>query len=358
MFLMKGLLLLVNRGKIKYRDVVEVQKMKKKKVTIKEVAKLSEVSIATVSQILNGHEAKFNKQTVAKVFAAKEKLNYEPDYFARRMVIKNSKTIGVLVPDVTNPFFNTLIRGIERELYKAGFMTLLCNADLEEEKERSYLNELTRRGVDGFIIANSAISDQEINEHLRKKEKPFIIIDQKKAEGFSDAVVTDDFLGGQLAGMHFYELGHRDIAIVIPEHAPSNIQQRLFGLYSIFEANHIKVIHAPLTKQGGEEAVLSILTSQATAVLAANDEVAFGVYAGLLACGKKVPEDYSVIGYDNVEMCRYVTPQLTTVAQPIAKIGQLSAQLLIKRIEDPTKPWEEISLPVELIKRSSTAPLK
>lgn len=332
--------------------------MKKKKVTIKEVAKLSEVSIATVSQILNGHEEKFHKNTVAKVLAAKQKLNYEPDYFARRMVMKKSKTIGVLVPDVTNPFFNTLIRGIERELYKAGFMTLLCNADLEEEKERTYLNELTRRGVDGFIIANSAISDQEINEHLRKKEKPFIIIDQKKEEGFSDAVVTDDFVGGQLAGMHLYELGHQEIAIVIPQNAPSNIQQRLFGLYSIFESNHIKVIHAPLTKAGGEEAVLSILTSKATAIFAANDELAFGIYAGLAACGKKIPEDYSVIGYDNVEMCTYVTPQLTTIAQPITKIGQLSAQLLVKRIDEPTKKWEEILLSVELIKRTSTAPLK
>lgn len=332
--------------------------MKKKKVTIKEVAKLSEVSIATVSQILNGHEQKFNPKTVAKVLAAKESLNYEPDYFARRMVMKKSKTIGVIVPDITNPFFNSLIRGIERELYQHDFMTLLCNADLKETKEESYLNELTRRGVDGFIIANSAISNQGINDALRKKDKPFIIIDQKKEEGFSDAVVTDDFHGGQLAAQHLSQLGHKHIAVLIPEDAPQNIADRLKGVYSVYESSQVEVVSTPLTKRGGETAVPALLATEVTAIFAANDEIAVGVYAGLRAHGKEVPKDYSVIGYDDIELCRYVTPELTTIAQPITEIGRLSAQLLIKRIEEIEKDWEEITLPVSLIKRSSTAPLK
>lgn len=109
--------------------------MKNKKITIKDVAKQSGVSIATVSQILNGNENKFSPKTVAKVLAAKAELNYEPDYFARRMIMKKSKTIGVLVPDITNPFFGTLVRGIEGVLYRENFVTMLCNADLDTKRK-------------------------------------------------------------------------------------------------------------------------------------------------------------------------------------------------------------------------------
>ncbi|BDP98609.1 hypothetical protein EfmGK961_24250 [Enterococcus faecium] len=142
--------------------------MVKKKITIKEVAKLSGVSITTVSLILNGNTEKFSPKTVQKVLAAKEELGYQPDYFARQMITKETKTIGVLVPDITNPFFSTLMRGIEDILYKQNFVTILCNADSDHQKEIEYLAELTRRGVDGFIIATSAVSTDAINENLEK----------------------------------------------------------------------------------------------------------------------------------------------------------------------------------------------
>lgn len=114
--------------------------------------------------------------------AAKERLNYQPDYFAQRMVMK-SKTIGVIVPDITNPFFAQLIRGIESVLYKENFILMLCNADQDVTREHEYLTELIRRSVDGFVIASSEISNQTINETLRAKKIPFIVLDQK-AEGF------------------------------------------------------------------------------------------------------------------------------------------------------------------------------
>lgn len=179
--------------------------MTNKKVTIKDVANDSGVSITTVSQILNGNGARFSGKTVEKVLAAKERLNYQPDYFAQRMVMKKSKTIGVIVPDITNPFFAQLIRGIESVLYKENFILMLCNADQDVTREHEYLTELIRRSVDGFVIASSEISNQTINETLRAKKIPFIVLDQKKAEGFSDAVLTDDYRGGQLAAKHLQE---------------------------------------------------------------------------------------------------------------------------------------------------------
>ena len=330
--------------------------MKNKKITIKDVAKQSGVSIATVSQILNGNEGKFSPKTVEKVLAAKADLNYEPDYFARRMIMKKSKTIGVLIPDITNPFFSTLVRGIEGVLYRENFVTMLCNADLDTKKETDYLEELSRRGVDGYIIASSAISNQAINETLRKKNLPYIVLDQKKAEGFSDAVLTDDFSGGKIAGEHLRQLGHQKVAVVLPEDATENIKTRLTGFQEIYP--DALLINGELSKGGGRQAVQKIVETDSTAIFAINDEIAFGLYLGLAEAKKKIPQDYSVIGYDNIDMCEYVTPQLTTIAQPIYELGQTTARLLLERIEQPEKDWEEKTLPVQLIQRFSTAHLK
>lgn len=330
--------------------------MKNKKVTIKDVAKQSGVSIATVSQILNGNDSKFSPKTVEKVLAAKTALDYEPDYFARRMIMKKSKTIGVLVPDITNPFFSTLVRGIEGVLYRENFVTMLCNADLDTKKETDYLEELSRRGVDGYIIASSAISNQAINETLRRKHLPYIVLDQKKAEGFSDAVLTDDFSGGRIAAEHLQQLGHQKVAVVLPEDATENILTRLSGFRRVYP--EAVLVYGELSKNGGRQAAKKIIETEATAIFAINDELAFGLYLGLTELDKKIPQDYSVIGYDNVDMCEYVTPQLTTIAQPIYDLGQTTAQLLLARIADPEKDWEEKTLPVQLIERFSTAHLK
>ncbi|MDT2674393.1 ribose utilization transcriptional repressor RbsR [Enterococcus dongliensis] len=330
--------------------------MKNKKITIKDVAKQSGVSIATVSQILNGNDQKFSPKTVEKVLAAKVALNYEPDYFARRMIMKKSKTIGVLVPDITNPFFSTLVRGIEGILYRENFVTMLCNADLDTKKEIDYLEELSRRGVDGYIIASSAISNQAINETLRKKNFPYIVLDQKKAEGFSDAVLTDDFSGGKMAAEHFKQLNHQKVAVVLPKDATENIQTRLIGFQTIYP--EVQLIYAELSKTGGRQAASVIVKTDVTAIFAINDELAFGLYLGLADMGKKIPQDYSVIGYDNIDMCEYVTPQLTTIAQPIYELGQITAGLLLERVAQPEKDWEEKTLPVQLVQRFSTAHLK
>lgn len=330
--------------------------MTNKKVTIKDVAKQSGVSIATVSQILNNNQEKFSPKTVAKVMEAKESLNYEPDYFARRMIMKKSKTIGVLLPDITNPFFSMLLSGIEKRLYQEKYVMLLCNADLDATREMEYLEELSRRGVDGFIIATSVISNQMINETLRKKALPFIVLDQKKAEGFSDAVLTEDYFGGQLAAEHLANLGHQKVAILVPEKASMNIQTRLAGFQSIFP--EARIIYSELSKVAGQDAARRVLEEDLTGIFTTSDEIAIGLYLGLKEAGKKIPSDYSIVGYDNTEMSEFVTPPLTTVAQPIFELGQQAAELLLERIEYPEKKWEEKTLPVHLITRLSTAPLK
>jgi LacI family transcriptional regulator len=335
-----------------------VRKMNGKKTTIKEVAQHSGVSISTVSRILNGKGEAFSRQTVKKVLKAKKELNYNPDYFARRMVLKESKTIGVLVPDITNPFFNKLIRGIEDVFYQAGFITMLCNADLDEAKEDEYLAELSRRGVDGFIIASSKVSDESLRKALTAEGHPFIVLDQKSSDGISDAVLTDDVEGGRQAAQHFADLGHQKIAVVSPADAPINIQDRLTGVRKVYDDDQVILIDSPLSKMGGRQAAAEIIQTDATAILAINDEIALGLYLGLAEAGKKIPEDYSLIGYDNIDMCEYMVPQLTSVAQPIFELGQTAAEILLKRIANPDHDWVEETLPVHLVQRNSTAHLK
>ncbi|MEG2254114.1 MAG: substrate-binding domain-containing protein [Vagococcus sp.] len=324
-----------------------------KKVTIKDVAKASGVSIATVSQILNGNTQNFSPKTVEKVQQVKQDMNYEADYFARRMIMKESKTIGVMVPDITNPFFSTLVKGIEDVLYKEQFITMLCNADTDDTKESMALEELSRRGVDGFIIASSAISNEAIDSLLRTKKHPFIILDQKAFDKESDTIGTDDFLGGQLAANHLKELGHQYVAVVIPKHMTVNIQHRLDGFQSIYH-NDITLLETDLSKEGGKLAVDKLVATNASAVFALNDELAFGLCYGLKQLGKRIPDDYSIIGYDNVDMCEYVTPTLTTIAQPIYELGQQTALMLLERINQPKEEWQNKTLPVTLIKREST----
>jgi LacI family transcriptional regulator len=272
---------------------------------------------------LNGNTKNFSPKTIDKVQKIKDEMNYEADYFARRMVMKESKTIGVMVPDITNPFFSTLVKGIEDVLYKENFITMLCNVDRDDTKESIALEELSRRGVDGFIIASSAISTEAIDKLLRKKKHPFIILDQKSFEDESDTIGTDDFNGGKLAGEHLKELGHKEVVVVVPSKMTVNIQNRLKGFQSIYSEN-ITILETSLSKEGGKK------------------------------IDKKIPEDYSIIGYDNVDMCEYVSPTLTTIAQPIYELGQQTAEMLLKRINEPTEEWHNKKLPVNIIKRFST----
>lgn len=327
--------------------------MAEKKVTIKDVAKASGVSIATVSQIVNGNSKNFSPKTVEKVLKIKDELNYVPDYFARRMVMKKSKTIGVLVPDISNPFFSTLVRGIEDVLYKENFITMLCNANGDNKKESLVLEELSRRGVDGFIIASSAISDKDIQQLLVNKNHPFIILDQKSSDENSDSIQTDDFSGGKLAALHLKLLGHKKVAVVIPENATTNIARRLEGFTEIMGEN-ISIIYSSLSKEGGRKAAKKIVETDVTGIFAINDEIAFGLYLGLKDFDKSIPGDYSVVGYDNVDMCKYVTPPLTTIAQPIYELGQQTAEMLLERIEHPKQEQVIKKLPVNLINRFST----
>lgn len=261
-----------------------------------------------------------------------------------------------MIPDITNPFFSLLLKGIEKVVYGQKYIVMLCDADFSVQKESEYLQELIRRGVDGFIIASSTVSNQTLKEQLTKNQVPYIVLDQKKSEGGSDELSTDDFTGGVLAANHLRELGHEKVALIGPQDAPSNIQTRIEGFKTVYP--EFLFVNQPLTREGGKQAAEQIIPSEVSAIFALNDEIAFGLMYQLKHLGKVIPDDYSIVGYDNSPMSEYVTPTLTTVSQPIFELGQIAAELLLERIRDPKQAWARKVLPVELIKRNTTAHLK
>lgn len=325
--------------------------METKRVTIKDVAKYAQVSTATVSQILNGQEKRFDPKTVARVREAKNDLGYEANYLARKMVGKQSMMIGILVPDITNPFFNTLVKGIEAALFQAGFIAILGNGGFDGAKEERCLFEFAQHGVDGFIIASPSISDEALQTALATKKRPYLVLDQKAPDGQSDALLLDDHAGGKLAAQYLQKKGHQKVAVVIPKAPPANLKRRLQGFLELYP--QAQVIETAFSKSGGQASVAELLATQRSAVFALNDELAFGIYRGLSKRGQQVGVDLSVIGYDDVEMCTYVTPTLTTIRQPLDQLGQVAAQMILTRLQTPTRPYQQVMLPVELVERNS-----
>lgn len=331
--------------------------MNKKKITIKDVAKKAGLSITSVSQILNGNTQRFSEKAIKKVYAAQKELNYVPDFFAQRMVTKKSHLIGVLVPDISNPFFAQLFLGIQDILNKQGYVALLYNMGGDEKQESHYVEDLIRRGVDGLIIASSAFSDQSIYQALQRESLPMIVMDQKTETDMVDAVQADNYDGGKQAALYLQKLGHKKVAVVLPENPTVNVRKRYEGFASVY-GDELLVVNGELSTSGGQGAVKKIINSDITAIFAINDLIAFGLYMGLKEAGKKIPNDYSVVGFDDISPCRYVTPPLTTIAQPTFELGQEAAKMLMGRLNSPQKEPEEKMLPVKLVQRFSVMPLK
>lgn len=331
----------------------------KHKVTIRDLAKAAGVSVTTVSQILNGKGQRFSKQTQQRVLELRDKMNYVPDFNARNLIMRSSKTIGVLVPNIGNPFFSTFIKGVQAATREAGFIPLIFSANHEEKLERYYLSRLIERAVDGLIIASSTITTDTIEQLLDPNGIPYLLFDQNDASG-GDRLLVDDYQGGYFAAEHLAKLGHQKIVGVMPENITVNLHHRLQGFSDGLRKNGVSfdmqndVICSELTKYGGYVSTAEVLKHQPTAVFTANDEMAIGLYRGLAEQGVRIPEDISVIGFDDIDLAEYVTPKLTTIHQPIREMGEATTKLLFNRIKNPDTPVQTSYFGVELIERDST----
>ncbi|MTV82840.1 ribose utilization transcriptional repressor RbsR [Secundilactobacillus folii] len=330
------------------------------KVTIKELATAAGVSVTTVSQILNGKSNRFSSETIERVHQLQDQLNYVPNFNARNLILNEAKSIGVVVPNIGNPFFSSFINGIQRVSREFEYLPFNFSGANDSSLEEYYVEQLIGRGTNGLIIASSSITKNTIDKILKKNQIPYLLMDQNPLSD-GDQVRTNDRVGGHLVAQYLLSMGHKKFSVVVPNDATDNIKLRITGFkeelvtQGLDPSSMINTVYSPLTKRGGFDAAITVVQSDATAVFAVNDELAIGLYRGLKKLGLKIPADISVMGYDGIDLDTFVEPELSTIQQPIARMGELATQLLINRINDPTISQQVVELPVRLIKRSSVS---
>lgn len=331
----------------------------KNRITIKDVAQAADTSVTTVSLILNGKGQRFSKETREKVLYAQQKLGYIPNYFAQSLVGKPNTTIGVIVPDIGNPFFSSFVKGIEDSTFQHDIVPLIFDVGEDVSRANYYLQRLTQRTVDGFILAAPSIAQEIVDQTLNKNGIPYVATDQTYLANSSDEVLVDDEKGGHLAIDYLVGEGHVRIAMVMPTLETNNLLKRFEGYQNGLVANGISfderlVFNTEFSRYGGYVIADQILKSDATAIVCVNDDVAIGLYRGLKDSGKKIPDDYSIIGYDDIDWCQFVEPQLTTIHQPVYEMGTKSTIMLLNRINNPKMAHQSYTLDVSLVVRDST----
>lgn len=333
-----------------------------KKVTIRDIANMAGVSVTTVSQVLNGKGKRFSKSTREKILKLRDQYQYVPDFHARSLIMKEGvNTIGVLVPNVSEPFFGTFVEGVQQVARQEKLIPLIFSANRDPKLEKEYLEQMVERSIDGLIIASARMTTEMINQALISRNIPYILFDRNYDQKGA-RVQTDDYHGGQLAAQHLVELGHRKLLYLGVNNITENFKQRLAGFKSVLQANGRQfsekknVLQTDLSREGGYKAAKAVAQSGATAVFTANDDIAMGLLRGLRELNVRVPEDISVVGYDDIALDEYVYPQLTTIHQPIFDLGVGATKILLDRIKHQHEDEQVEKFPVRLIRRESTAP--
>jgi LacI family transcriptional regulator len=319
------------------------------------------VSTTTVSHVINGTR-RVDPATARRVTAAIDELGYRPNAVARSMRRGQTHSVGLVIPDIANPFFGDLARALEDALFEGGYTAIICNSDGDPEREARYLDVLLSKKVDGLLL----IAASQPSEHLRRVMEsgpPMIVVDRELEDLPASQVLVANHAGGYLAGRHLVELGHRTIAVVA---GPSDVgisARRLDGFLSAMAEAGIRIPR--LLRQRGDFRAASgrrsmeVLLSQRTrptAVFAENDLMAIGALSAAHAAGIDVPRQLSVMGFDGIAFGADVTPGLTTIAQSTRDVAAATAQLLFERLATRDLPPRRVELPVRLVLRDSTGP--
>jgi DNA-binding LacI/PurR family transcriptional regulator len=330
------------------------------KATIYDVAKEAGVSIATVSKVIN-NTGNMRDSTRHKVLETMKQLNYYPSVMASALTGKSTGTLGLLVPDISNPFFSEMARMIEDRAHEQGMSVIMCSTDEDEEKEKKYLELLRRKQVDGFIVASS-FHDKNLLKELKQSDVTLVMLTQDDSSLGFTSVSVDDFKGGYEATSYLFSIGHKNIAI-IAENAPSS-KMRIYGYREAHEAYDIpfseeNIFRTTASISNGKKCFNDILNhaEAPTAIFACNDLIAIGVIQGAKERGIRVPEDLSIIGFDNTILATTTVPALTTVAQPIEDMGKKVVDVIIEEIKEKLPVKERILFNPQLIVRGTTAKL-
>ena len=329
-------------------------------VTLAMVAESAGVSPSTVSRILTGN-ARVSDDKRKAVEDAIAKLNYQPNVLARGLAQGRTLSIGVLTQDINSPFYGQAHRGIEDELVGTGIVPLFVSGHWNVDDEAERMTHLLGRHVDGVIVLTGRLTDEQIRQYA--KRVPIVVTGRTLKGNNIASMRVDDFKGAHRATHHLIELGHRRIAHIAGPQDHADSVERLKGYRKALEDGGIPfdpklVVVADFHEPSGAQAINQLLdTKQSfTAVFASNDQSAYGARLALYQRGIRVPEDVSLIGFDDLPGSRYVIPPLSTIHQPVYELGQAAARVLLKLIEGGKS---RVALPEpELVARESTQRLR
>lgn len=328
--------------------------------TIRDVAVKAGVSTTTVSHVLN--QSRFvSAESTRRVRRAMAELRYQPNALARSLRQSQTRTLGVIVPDSANPFFAEVIRGIEAVAYGKGYTVLFGSSEDNAEKEAAYLRIFMEKQVDGLAMFTLGQNTKYLKQLLEQR-LPIVIMDREFKGVAASYVISDDLKGGFQATEHLIQLGHQRIACISGDAPTGTGAVRMHGYKQALVRHGIRydrelVIPADFKPEGGYAAAQQLLNNprRPTAIFTCNDLMAIGAIGAIHDMGLTVPEDISIVGFDDIELAAYTFPPLTTVRQPKYEIGSLTARVLLEGIEsgNPLRADKHI-LTTTLVIRKST----
>jgi LacI family transcriptional regulator len=330
--------------------------------TLRDVAAAARVHPATASRALNPEtRILVSEETARRVTAAAAKLGYRPNPVARSLRTRRSHTVGVLIPDLNNPLFPPIVRGLEDKLAAAGYVALLGNTDADASRERLIFDQMRARHVDGFVLATATLHDRLLAE-AAAADLPVVLMNRLAQDYSFPSVSVDNEQGTRMATAHLARLGHTRIAhIAGPQEASTGVS-RLRGFREGMASHGLEVsgdliaYASRYTVEEGARCCRELLARQGgfTAVAAANDMLAVGCYVALEEADLRCPDDISVIGFNDMPFIDRLRPPLTTVRFPHYQLGTEAAQLLLERISEREGPVKILYLAPELVVRGST----
>lgn len=336
-------------------------------VTLTGVAQRAGVSAATVSRVLNGNYP-VAAATRQRVLDAASELHYVLNAHARALVQASSSLVGLVIHDVTDPYFAEIARGVQAAAERAGRLVIICNSQRDPAREMAYIETLRRQRADTVILAGGAIEAPDyrnaLHEHvkgLRSQGSRLVLCGREWRH--ADSVTVQHRAGARLITQRLLEQGHARIAVVLGPRSLSTTRLRYQGFADALSSAGLApdkrlMVNGDFTRDGGELATQRLLAADAgfTAMFAANDLMAIGAYAALRRAHLRVPDDVSVVGFDDIPMAKDITPALTTIRVPLQEMGAAAIDVALRSHADDDGQVRRIRLPVELVDRSSVTP--
>jgi LacI family transcriptional regulator len=327
---------------------------------IKDVALHAGVSVTTVSHVVNG--TRFVSEVARqRVEAAVRELGYVPSAVARSLKHNTTRTFGMVIPNNSNPYFAEIIQGVEARCFAAGYNVILCNSNDDPERQAAYLRVLAEKRIDGLIFVVTG-SDAVVRATLGGINTPLVLLDREVSGVSSDLVEVNHVLGSQMATEHLLELGHPRVACISGPPGLSPSSQRRAGWKDALEKAGVErkesdLARGDFTARGGYLAMQTLLKRRPrpTAVFACNDLMAVGALTAAREAGIAVPQQLSIVGFDDIELAAFSAPPLTTVAQPKLEIGTLAAELLLERVSASRSESRRVILDPKIKVRGTTA---